>query len=99
MEILTSYTPIHSHAETLTYRAKVNVNSWMLFFTREPDLEFLETYRASGLKVDPSDRNSLIELQKRLENGEGPYFLSAAEIASQSLTAPLRIFTPKQNKG
>jgi hypothetical protein len=99
MEILTSYTPIHSHAETLTYRVKVNVNSWMLFFTREPDLEFLETYRPSGLTVDPTDINSLKGLQKRLEIGEGPYFLSAAEIAAQSLKAPLRIYTPKQNKG
>lgn len=99
MEILTSYTPVHSHAETLTYRLKVNVNSWMLFFTREPDLEFLESYRPSGLTVDPSGKDSLISLQKRLEIGEGPYFLSAAEIASQSLSAPLTIYTPKQNKG
>jgi hypothetical protein len=99
MEILTSYTPVHSHAETLTYRLRVNVNSWMLFFTREPDLEFLESYRPSGLTVDPKGRDSLIQLQKRLEIGEGPYFLSAAEIASQTLTAPLTIYTPKQNKG
>lgn len=95
MEILTSYTPIHSHAETLTYRLKVNIECWIQFFTREIDLEFLETYGPSGLKVDPSDRNSLIQLQKRLEIGEGPYFLSAAEIASQSLTAPLTIYAPK----
>lgn len=99
MEILTSYTPVHSHAETLTYRLKVNVNSWKIFFTREPDLEFLESYRPSGLNLDPSSKDSLITLQKRLEIGEGPYFLSATEIASQSLSAPLTIYTPKQNKG
>lgn len=99
MEILTSYTPVHSHAETLTYRVKVNVNSWMLFFTREPDLEFLESYRPSGLTVDPTGIDSLIRLQKRLEIGEGPYFLSAAEIASQSLSAPLTIYSTKLHKG
>lgn len=99
MEILTSYTPVHSHAETLTYRVKVNTNSWTLFFTREPDLEFLEIYRPSGLMVDPKDSNSLLLLQKRLESGEGPYFLSAAQIASQSLTDPLNIYAPKQGKG
>lgn len=97
MEILSSYTPVHSHAETLTYRLKVKTDSWVQFFTREIDLEFLETYAPSGLKVDPTDKDSLIRLQKRLEIGEGPYFLSAAEIASQSLTAPLTIYSPKQN--
>lgn len=99
MEILTSYTPVHSHAETLTYRLRVNVNSWMQFFTREPDLAFLESYRPSGMTVDPKDKNSLLLLQKKLEDGEGPYFLSAAQIASQSLTEPLAIYTPKQSKG
>ncbi len=99
MEILTSYTPVHSHAETLTYRLKVNVNSWMLFFTREPDLEFLETYRPSGMFVDPKDRSSLLQLQTQLERGEGPYYLSAAQIASQGLTEPLSIYTPKRSKG
>ena len=96
MEIMTSYTPVHSHAETLTYRLKVNVNNWMMFFSREPGLEFLESYRPSGLMVDPSSKKSLIELQKRLEKGEGPCFLSAAEIAAQELSAPLTIYTPKQ---
>lgn len=95
MEILTSYTPVHSHAETLTYRVKVNVNSWMLFFTREPDLGFLESYRPSVLTVDPKEKESLIRLQKKLESGEGPYFLSAAQIATQGLTEPLTIYLPK----
>lgn len=96
MEILTSYTPVHSHAETLTYRVKVNVNSWMLFFTRESDLEFLEAYRPSELTVDPKDKESLIRLQKKLESGDGPYFLSAEQIAAQSLTEPLTVYLPKK---
>ena len=40
LEILTAYTPVHSHAKTITYRAQVDTANWMQFFTREPDLAF-----------------------------------------------------------
>jgi hypothetical protein len=95
MEILATYTPVHSHAETLTYRLRVNTNLWVQFFTKEPDLEFLEKYRPSGLVIDPKSKESLITLQHRIENGEGSYFLSAAEIAQKDLDSPLTVFTPK----
>lgn len=95
MEILATYTPIHSHAETLTYRLRVNTNSWVQFFTKEPDLEFLEKYRPSGLSIDPKCKQSLITLQHRIEKREGPYFLSAAEIAQKDLDSVLTVYTPK----
>jgi hypothetical protein len=95
MEVLATYTPVHSHAETLTYRLRVNTNSWVQFFTKEPDLEFLEKYRPSGLSIDPKSEESLITLQNRIQDGNGPYFLSAAEIALNGLDSPLTVFTPK----
>lgn len=95
LEVLACYTPVHSHAETLTYRLKVNTECWDQFYTREPDLEFLENYKSIGLSIDPKLKDSLIATQRRVELGEGPYFLSAQEIATKPLDAPLNLYSPK----
>ena len=76
MQIMTSYTPVHSHAKTLTYRVEVNTDCWEKFFTRQPDLSFLEKYGPSGLFIDPRDEKSMIELHKKIQNAEGDYYLS-----------------------
>ncbi len=96
MQIMTSYTPVHSHAKTLTYRVEVNTDCWEKFFTRQPDLSFLEKYGPSGLFIDPQDEKSMIELHKKIQNAEGDYYLSAAEIAEKSLNDPLSVYTPKK---
>ena len=95
LQILTSYTPVHSHAETITYRSEVNVDCWEAFFTKEEDYAFLEKYGPSGLMIDPNSKSSMIELQTRIQKGEGPFFLSAAEIAAKKLTEALQVFKAK----
>jgi hypothetical protein len=95
MEVVTAYTPVHSHAKTITYRVQVDTGCWERFFTREEDLGFLEKYQPSGFQIDPVREESMISLHKKLQKGEGPYFLSAAEIASKKLSDPLSIFQPK----
>jgi hypothetical protein len=96
MEILSSYSPVHSIAETLTYRVKVRTECWEQFFTRESDLEFLENYRTSSYIIDPCSKENLISMQHRLENGEGPFFLSAEEIAQKSLSDKLTVYISKK---
>ena len=95
MEIVTAYTPVHSHAKTITYGVKVDTLCWEKFFTREEDLAFLEKYGPSSFRLDPKSEESMIQLHERLQRGEGPYFLSAAEIAAQKLTDTLTIYQPK----
>lgn len=99
MQILTSYTPVHTHAMTLTYRSEVSMESWEKFFTREPDLAFLEKYEPSGLILDPKSEDSQISLQRRIQVGEGPYFLNAGEIADKKLTDVLSVYKMKGNYG
>jgi len=92
-EILTSYTPVHSYSRTLTYRVKVDVNHWPSFFTKEPvDDGFMERYEPAGFELDPTDEQSMISFQRRLEHGEGPYFLCGAETVVKSLTDRLTVF-------
>jgi hypothetical protein len=95
-EVLTAYTPVHSYSRTLTYRVKVDVAHWASFFTKEPgDEGFLDRYKPAGFEVDPTNEESLIGFQRRLERGEGPYFLSGAETVAKSLTDPLTVFIRK----
>lgn len=99
LQILTSYTPVHTHAETITYRSEVNTESWEKFFTREADYGFLERHEPSGLFIDPKTRESQIALQERIQKGEGPFFLNAAEIFEQELMDPKTVYRLKGNYG
>ncbi len=96
MEVVTAYTPVHSHAKTITYRVEVNTECWEQFFNREDDYGFLEKYQPSGLMIDPKAEKSMIDLHERIQNGEGPYFVGAADIASKKLTDPLNIYQQKK---
>lgn len=98
MQILTAYTPVHSHASTITYRSVVSVDCWEKFFTREEDFKFLEQYEATEMRVDPKAPDSQISLHKKIQKGEGPYFLGASDIASKKLTDPLIVYRLKKNK-
>ncbi len=95
LQVLTAYTPVHSHAKTITYRSQVNVKSWESFFTRQEDIQFLEKYEPSGLMIDPLQENSMIDLHRRIQKGEGPYFLGAMDIASKKLTDSLVVYQSK----
>lgn len=92
-EVLTSYTPVHSFARTLTYRVKVDVNHWASFLSKMPlDDGFLQRYQEAGFEVDPTSESSLVAFQRRLEQGEGPYFLRGAETVAKSLTDRLTVY-------
>lgn len=96
LEVIGSYAPVHSHAKTITYRAEVNTDCWEKFFSREVDYAFLEKYAQTGTYIDPMNEKSMHDMQKRIERQEGPFFLSAGEIAKKSLDEPLMIYNLKQ---
>jgi hypothetical protein len=91
-EILTSYTPVHSYSRTLTYRVNIDLEAWSTFFTKQVRKGFHQGHTPAGFDVDPQSEASLIALQRRLEKGEGPYFLDGAETVAKSLTDPLTIY-------
>jgi hypothetical protein len=97
LQVLTAYTPVHSHAKTITYRSEVQVSSWEKFFTHEEDLEFLEKYAPSGLMIDPGQEQSMIDLHRRIQSGQGPYYLGASDLAAKKLTDPLIVYKMKGN--
>jgi len=95
LELLGSYAPVHSIARTVTYRVQVNPQVWELFFTKEEDYSFLENYEKSGALLDPTSEVSMIALQNKIQNKEGPFYLSANEIGRKGLKEPLEIYRKK----
>jgi hypothetical protein len=94
-EVLTAYTPVHSYAQTLTYRVRTNSAEWQRFFTKEPSPAFSERYEAAGFQVDPRDEVSLKAFQQKIEDKQGPFYLDSNQIRNQDLDSPLDVFIPK----
>ena len=96
LEIIGAYAPLHTHAKTMTYRCEVNTDCWEKFFTRDTDLAFLENYGPTAENVEPGNVESMIRIQNKIQNNEGPFYLSAGEIAHKGLRDPLTIYKLKQ---
>jgi hypothetical protein len=96
LEMIGSYAPLHTHAKTMTYRCEVNTDCWEKFFTREPDLAFLEKFKPTENVIDPASEASMIDIQNKIQNKEGPFYLSASQIAKNGLKDPLTIYKFKQ---
>lgn len=91
-EVLTSFTPVHSYSHTLTYRLTVDTDAWPRFFTKTPTAEFSGRYKAAGFNVEPTNEASLIAFQRKLEAGQGPFFLDGAETVAKPIGEPLTVF-------
>lgn len=99
-EVLTAFTPIHSHAETLTYRSRITGDYWPTFFSKEvagSGSKNQSKYLDSKIIVDPKDQSSLKDFQRHIESGEGPFYLNPAEIRTQALDSPLKIYRISAN--
>jgi len=96
LEMIGAYAPLHTHARTMTYRCQVNSDCWEKFFTRELDLAFLERYGPTEHQIDPMSIDSMVAMQRRIQNHEGPYYLSAGQIAGSDLKSPLNVYKLKQ---
>ena len=90
-EVLTAYTPVHSFARTLTYRTRLDLDYWPSFINQKGYKDEVSK-KSPVFAVDPKNDESLKTFQRRIEKGEGPFFLSAKEIRSQPLDAPLNVY-------
>jgi len=95
LEVITSYTPIHTYANTMTYRCQVSTNVWDLFFTKSQDQYFFSQFVPSHVRIDPASVQSMRDLQKKIESGEGPFFLSPFEIHQRDLLEPQTLYFKK----
>jgi len=93
LEIVTSYTPVHTYPNSVTYRSRVDPVVWKrLFDKKSHDESFHSRYEDSEILLDPKDQESLKNVQARLERGEGPFFLSGTEVLEKSIGESLKIY-------
>ncbi|MCB9025368.1 MAG: hypothetical protein H6625_03550 [Bdellovibrionaceae bacterium] len=94
-EVLTAFTPSHDYAHTITYRVKVDPHYWESYFLKKPIDNFEKLYESTGFIVEPKDEQSLIQLQRKIENHEGPFFLSPMEIRAKAKGESLSVYRPR----
>lgn len=93
-EVLTAFTPVHSYSHTLTYRVEVDSKRWEKFFSKDGILHFDQKYVKAGFDVAPTEEASLIRFQRKLEAGEGPFYINGAETVSKPLGESLTVYRP-----
>jgi hypothetical protein len=92
-EVLTAYTPIHSHAKTMTYRCSLDFKAWQRFFKNEENPEFAKRYeKLNDFSLIPTDRNSLVDFQKRIEDSDEAYFLKPDQIRRGIQRDPVDVY-------
>lgn len=91
-EVLTSFTPAHSYSHTLTYRVTVDPQRWPSFFSKGSSLSSKNHLEPAGFMVDPVDEASLISFQRKLEAGEGPFYIDGQETVQKKLREPLTLY-------
>jgi len=95
LEVVTAYTPIHTKADSLTYRLKVDTVMWHAFLDGQPGRrDFSSRYVASGVTVKRDSVKSMLNLQAEIEANKGPFFLDGRELAGAKLDGELSLYRP-----
>jgi hypothetical protein len=93
-EVLTAFTPVHSYSHNLTYRVEVDTTGWEKFFSKSGAGNIKSIYKPAGFEVEPKNEESLIRFQRKLEAGEGPFYLNGAETVTKALGESLGVYRP-----
>lgn len=89
-QVMTAYTPVHSYAQTLTYKCKIDTKYWNGFFDRSTPDE--GRYTPTGYVVQPGSEESLIEFQGMIEAEKDIYYLKAMDIRRREAQSPLPVY-------
>ncbi len=93
LELVTTYTPVHTYPTSVTYRSRVDTAVWRRLFDKKPREEIFQVrYEDSGLEINPKNETNLKDMQARLERGEGPFFLSGSELLEKDIGEKLKIY-------
>lgn len=91
-KILTAYTPVHTYAQTLTYRLDVDPSLWPGFLGEPVGYTFKEKFVPAGFSIQRDDVTSLKDFQQKIEEGKESYYLDAEEILSKPLNDELAVY-------
>ncbi len=90
-EMVTAYTPNHSHANTVTYRSHVRHELWPLFFSKQLEADFEHRFKPTKDHINPLDVSDMKRIQGLIEKGES-FFLSSYELRNSSLDTAYSLY-------
>lgn len=95
-ELVTSYTPIHDYASSVTYRMWVDAEYWQHFLEKkDSNTQFQKKFVQTGLTIEPLKEESLIDIQSKLESDQGPFYIDPVEIFMKPVGAQLELYKPR----
>lgn len=93
LEIVTSYSPIHDYANSITYRVWIDTEYWDHFLDKsKTNAQFHDKFEFSGIMINPSENDSLIEIQSLIESDQGPFYIDPQEILQKPVGAVLKLY-------
>lgn len=94
-EILTAYTPLHSYAQTLTYKLDVDAHQWESFFDSSYDDGSGRNLVESKWVLDPQSEASLKNLQDHIEKTQERFYLNGTEIRRNKKNDLIKLYNKK----
>jgi hypothetical protein len=93
LKVLTAYTPLHTHAQTMTYGCEIDPLVWEAFFHRREDQNFQTRFKKTSHTLNPLSENDMRRVQALIEQG-GEFYLSPHQIAHKKIEEPYELYTP-----
>lgn len=93
-QLITTFTPLHDYANSVTYCCLVDSKSWPQLFDKKMHPSFKNKYTSIGT-LDPKNEKALKKLQKRLEEQKEKIYLSGVEILNKPIGEPIHLYKKK----
>ncbi|MGE3974188.1 MAG: hypothetical protein AB7F59_06655 [Bdellovibrionales bacterium] len=90
-QIKSAYNLIHDYAETITYLVDIEARYWKEYL--EDQVGPRPNYQSTNITIPSSDKHAMLELQKRIEKGSGPYYIDGRELISDDSLKNIKIYT------
>ncbi len=90
-QIKVAYNLIHDYAETITYLVDVQSRYWTEYLD---DVQGPRpNYKPTGLVMGSKDKVKMLEFQKQLELGQGPFFIDGRDFTDEDSLKNIKIYT------
>lgn len=93
-QIKVAYNLIHDYAETITYLVDVESRYWVEYLEDKEGQR--PPYQETGISIASSDKTAMLELQKKIEKGQGPYFIDGRDFTTDESLKNIKIYSLSQ---
>src|SRR5690606_3968579 len=97
-EVLTTYTPLHSYSNSVTYGCEVDSKKWSTYLERpKTDKNFYKKFKAVET-FESKDNKELRRIQKKIENKKNRLYISAVEVINSNIGDPITVYRKRTSR-